>query len=143
MFMKRFLRFCLIATGLAAAAGRMGYAQPNRSGADLEYGFLQHILKNGQSLTMTYYPIEQMQSYIDQVLSKHQMPDVKTGRQTRRIKITMQSAAQCDSLLMAVQKDGFRIIVFSLQEESSCAAYRLEPKIFSSRRFGTSRIERQ
>lgn len=105
------------------------------------FGLMQHILKKGQTLQITYYPIEDAQSYIDQVLIKKTKPDIKTGEKTATVRITLVSQKQTAELLNAVQKEQFQIIVFTPKEgQDACILWRLDPKHFGSKRFETTAI---
>ena len=136
--MSKFLRILYAVIGFAVLG-------PTCSGqtrqTELRYGLLSHILRDGTSLAMTYYPIEQFQEYLDQVLMYKKKPDIKTGKTTSKIKIVLVSAGETDRLLEAIQKDGHRIIVFSPGDSTTCTVYQLEPKHFSARKFKTVSIE--
>lgn len=138
--MARILRFLTVLACLTAAAPSL--CQVRQEGqATKTHGLIEHILKNGRSLTITYYPISHMQPYIDQVLIEKKKPDIKTGNKTSQVTITMTSAEQVDQLLTAIQKEAYRIIVFTVRDSTACSLYRLDPQYFGTRKFETTTIQ--
>lgn len=137
--MNRFLQILCAVIGLTVSGQLVCSGQTRQP--EYPYGLLQHILRDGTSLTMTYYPIEQFQYYVDQVLIYKKKPDIKTGKTTNKVRITLVSAEQTDRLLEAVQKDRHHIIFFSPDDSATCTVYQLDPKHFSARKFKISSIE--
>lgn len=116
-------------------------AQSPAANGQKTFGLMQHILKKGQMLQITYYPIEDVQSYIDQVLMKHKKPDIKTGKETATVQITLTSQEQVAGLLSAVQNEKFQIVAFTEKEgPNACILWRLDPKHFGSKQFETTAI---
>lgn len=142
--MTKYLRLLVAVVGLGLAAPFSTEArQPQEQQPPQEQraGLMRHILRDGRSLTLTYYPIDDLKGYIDQVLIEKKKPDVKTGNETVKVKVLLDSDEEVTGFLNAVQKEGYAIAVFVPGSGGIYTLWRLEPKHFGSKQFKAIEID--